>query len=236
VITHLLTKNQFQMETSEKKSRRKFIGTLALGAGAAGLAAFTAPSKAAVPHLGPDANDVEGWLKKIKGSHRAVFDAAEPNSAFSIIWTWGFYATNNQSGSPDSDLTAVCIFRHNAVPFALEDKIWSKYKLGEMFKINDNRTNAPAVRNPYYAATDGDFPINGVDGIKRMAERGALFGACNLALTVYSSFAAKSLGLDPEAVRQEWVSGVLPGVQIVPAGIWAIERAEQRDCAYIFAG
>jgi hypothetical protein len=224
------------METSKNKTRRKFIGSLAFGAGAAGLAAFATPMKAAVPHSTADANDVEGWLKKIKGSHRVVFDASEPNNAFSIIWTWAFYATNNQSGSSDNDLTAVCIFRHNALPFALDDKLWSKYKLGEMFNINDNRTNAPAVRNPYFAATDGDFPINGVDGIKRMAERGALFGACNLAISVYSSFAAKKMGLDAEAVRKEWVSGVLPGVQVVPAGLWAIERAEQRDCAYIFAG
>jgi hypothetical protein len=47
---------------------------------------------------------------------------------------------------------------------------------------------------------------------------------------------AKKMGLDPETVRKEWVSGVLPGIQIVPAGIWALERAERRDCAYIFAG
>jgi intracellular sulfur oxidation DsrE/DsrF family protein len=223
------------METRVENTRRKFIGTLALGA-ATGLTAMGATFKGTAMKLTSGADEAENWFKKIKGNHRVVFDAAEPNNAFGIIWTWGFYLTNNQTGAPDSDITAVCVFRHNAIPFALEDKLWSKYKLGEVFQINDNRTQAPATRNPYYNATDGDFPINGVDGIKKMQERGAMFCACNLALSVYSGIVAKKMGLDPETVRKDWVSGVLPGVQIVPAGIWALERAERHDCAYIFAG
>jgi hypothetical protein len=223
------------METSLKNSRRKFIGTLALGA-TAGLTAMGATlKKSTLPSL-HTSDEAENWFKKIKGSHRVVFDGAEPNNAFSIIWTWGFYATNNQTGSPDSDITAVCVFRHNAIPFALEDGLWSKYKLGEVFNVTDNRTQKPAIRNPYYNATDGDFPLNGVDGIKKLQERGAMFCACNLALLVYSGMVAKKMGLDPEAVTKEWVAGVLPGIQIVPAGIWALERAQAKDCAYVFAG
>ena len=223
------------METREKNSRRKFIGTLALGA-TAGITAMATPFKESAMKMSLSTDEAESWFKKIKGNHRVVFDAAEPNNAFGIIWTWGFYATNNQTGAADNDITAVCVFRHNAIPFALDDNLWSKYKLGEVFNISDNRTQKPAIRNPYYKATDGDFPINGVDGIKRMQERGAMFCACNLALSVYSGMVAKKMGLDPEAVRKEWVAGVLPGIQIVPAGIWALERAERHDCAYIFAG
>jgi len=223
------------METRSKNTRRKFIGTLALGT-AAGITAMATPLREATNYMTPGMNDAEAWFKNIKGSHRAVFDASEPNSAFPLIWTWGFYATNNGTGSADSDITAVCVLRHNAMAFALDDNLFKKYKLGEMFKIQDNRTNAPATRNPYYKATDGDFPLNGVDGIKKMQERGAMFCVCNLALTVYSGFAAKAMGLDPETVRKEWVSGVLPGIQVVPAGIWALERAQKQGCSYIFAG
>ena len=223
------------MKTLVDNTRRKFIGTLALGA-SAGLTAMAVPFKESATLLTSDVNDSEAWFKNIKGNHRVVFDASEPNDAFSIIWTWGFYATNNQTGSPDNDITAVCVFRHNAMPFALDDSMWSKYKLGETFKIKDNRTKAPALRNPYYKATDGDFPLNGIDGIKKMQDRGAMFCVCNLAITVYSGMVAKGLGLDAEVVRKEWVSGVLPGIQIVPAGIWALERSQKQGCSYIFAG
>lgn len=223
------------METLTKNSRRKFIGTLALGA-SAGITAMATPFTDGTNWLNAGGSDSEAWFKKIKGTRRVVFDAAEPNDAFGIIWTWGFYATNNQSGSADNDITAVCVFRHNAMPFALNDAMWSKYKLGETFNIKDLRTKAHSLRNSYYDAKDGDFPLNGVDGIKRMQERGAMFCVCNLAISVYSGMVAKKMGLDAEAVRKEWVEGVLPGVQIVPAGIWALDRAQKQGCSYIFAG
>ena len=42
--------------------------------------------------------------------------------------------------------------------------------------------------------------------------------------------------MKPEEVKEEWVSGVLPGIQIVPSGIWALSRAQKKDCGYIYAG
>ena len=224
------------MKTTINNSRRKFFGTMALSA-STGFAAFAKPFKAgleSIPLAGT--NGAEAWFSNIKGKHRVVFDGAEPNSAFSMIWTWAYYLTNNKSGTPDNDMTAVCVFRHNAAPFALSDSIWAKYKLGEMFSIEDNRTKKPATRNSYFDAKDGDFIINGVDGIQKMQLRGAMFCVCNLAISVYSGFAAAKLGLDPEAVRKEWVDGVLPGIQIVPAGIWALDRAQENGCSYVFAG
>ena len=108
------------METLKKNSRRKFIGTLALGA-SAGITAMATPFTDGANWLNTGVNESEAWFNKIKGTRRVVFDAAEPNDAFGIIWTWGFYATNNQTGSADNDITAVCVFRHNAMPFALND-------------------------------------------------------------------------------------------------------------------
>jgi len=29
---------------------------------------------------------------------------------------------------------------------------------------------------------------------------------------------------------------VLPDIQIVPSGVWALGRAQQKGCGYIFAG
>ena len=76
----------------------------------------------------------------------------------------------------------------------------------------------------------------GIDGVKRLQERGALFCVCNLALSVYSGLIAKKFGLDPEETRKEWLDGVLPDIQIVPSGVWALGRAQENGCQYIFAG
>jgi len=42
--------------------------------------------------------------------------------------------------------------------------------------------------------------------------------------------------LDAEEVKKDWLSGMLPGIQVMPAGIWAINRAQERGCSYCFAG
>ena len=216
-------------------SRRKFVGTLA--AGASGLLVSMPGSVSAETSVTTHSPaDAEAWFKKIKGSHRILYDAPEPHNGFPIIWTWVYYKTNNQTGSPDNDLTAVVVLRHNAIPFAMEDRLWEKYKLGEFFKINDNTTKAPALSNPYWIPKEGAFPLPGIDGIQTLQTRGAMFCVCDMALTVMSSFAAKGMNLNAEEVRKDWLSGILPGIQVVPSGVWAISRAQEKDCAYCYAG
>ena len=63
-----------------------------------------------------------------------------------------------------------------------------------------------------------------------------MFCACDLALKVYSGFIAKGMSLDATEVYNDFLSGVLPGVQIVPSGVWALGRAQEHGCGYIFAG
>lgn len=224
------------MRNVEKEnSRRKFIGKVVAGT-AVGLTGFSLPfaSGGAVPAVAN--GDADAWFKNAKGRHRIVYDAPEPNGGWAIIWSWIFYLTNNSTQTPDSDMTGMVVLRHNAIPFAMEDRLWKKYKLGEMFKITDNTTKAPAVRNPYYIPGEGDFPLPGIDGIKRLQERGAMFCVCDMALTVYSQFAAQASGLNPAEVKKDWVSGIHKDIQIVPSGVWAIGRAQEHKFAYCFAG
>src|SRR6187549_2631815 len=110
-------------------SRRKFMETMA--AGAAGLSFLSSPVLANNAVDTALVEDADAWFKKVKGKHKIVYDAPEPHEGFPIIWSWAFYQTNNQTGSPDSDLTAVVVLRHNGIPIAMEDRLWEKYKFGE---------------------------------------------------------------------------------------------------------
>lgn len=218
-------------------SRRGFLGALASGAAVTSLGTLPSILQAATPINSALVGASEEWLEEnLKGKHRIAYDGPEPHDAFPIIWTWAFYLTNNQTGVKDEEMTALCVLRHNAIPFALEDSVWAKYKMGEMFNIKDNTTQEMALRNPYYEPKEGDFPMPVIQGIKDMQERGALFCVCDLALNVYSGFAAQAMGMDAEAVYAEWKAAVLPGIQIVPSGVWALGRAQELDCGYIYAG
>ncbi|TRZ46483.1 Tat (twin-arginine translocation) pathway signal sequence containing protein [Robertkochia solimangrovi] len=227
------------MNSDQNNSRRNFMSALVMGAAAGSLSMLSNPVYASnFAKLDSDVSmsDVDEWFKQVKGTHRAVFDGSMPHKGFPVLWTFAFYATNNANGTPDEDMTAVCVLRHNAIPFAMDDGLWSQYKLGEAFEINDMSTGKPAMRNVVYEPTDSDFPVPGVDGIKKLQERGAMFCVCDLALKVYSGFTAAKLGMDAAKVYDEWKSGILPGIQIVPSGVLALGRAQEHNCGYIFAG
>lgn len=212
------------------------MGTLAATAGIAGIGTPLFARSIKENKTVYDASDPNDWFKKIKGSHRIVYDASEPHMGFPFIWAWAYYLTNNQTGTEDDDMTAMVVLRHNAIPFAMNNKLWEKYQFGKRFEVNDNNTSKPSLRNTYYEPMDGDFPLPGIDGIKAMQDRGALFCVCDLALSVYSSFAAQEMNLDPKEVKQEWVEGVFPGIEIVPSGVWALGKAQENGCGYIYAG
>lgn len=224
------------MKTKTENTRRQFIGAMALGATASTLSVLTNPIYAKTEAFERKLmSDADEWFKKIKGSHRIVYDGSTPHGGFPIIWNWAFYLTNNETGSSDDDITAMTVLRHSALGLAMKDSAWEKYPLGEVFGVKD-ASGQPYKRNPYYEPQDGDFPLPGIDGIKRLQERGALFCACDLATKVYSNAVATKMGLDPTEVYNDWVASVLPGIQLVPSGVWALGRAQEHGCGYIFAG
>jgi hypothetical protein len=225
------------METKKTNSRRNFLNALALGTAASGLSLVNNNLNAAIPSIKDlDQGDAVKWINSIKGSHRIAYDGSMPHDGFPIIWTWAFYESNNETGSPDSDITAVCVLRHKAIPFAFNDSIWEKYPIGEVFEIKDNKTGVASKRNLYYEPTLGDFPLPQVQGIKQMQERGAMFCVCDLATKVYSGAIASAMNLEAEKVYKDMVDNILPGIQLVPSGVWALGRAQANKCGYIYAG
>ena len=65
---------------------------------------------------------------------------------------------------------------------------------------------------------------------------GVLFCVCQAAISVYSALTAQAMNLKHEDVKNDFISGLLPGIQPVPSGVWALGRAQEKGCGYIFAG
>jgi intracellular sulfur oxidation DsrE/DsrF family protein len=216
--------------------RRGFIGSLATGAATLGMAAFTNPLQLnAQPNFG-DTSEADEWFKKVKGKHRIVFDVTEPHEIYPFAWPKVFLVTNTATGTPETDASVVVILRHNSIPYATKNDLWVKYKFGEMFKIEDAATNAPSEKNPFLERPADNIPGFGPVpiGITDLQSSGVMFCVCNAAITVFSAVAAQKMNMDAAAVKQEWTAGVLPGIQIVPSGVWAVGRAQEHQCAYCF--
>lgn len=219
--------------------RRDFLRQVATGAAAMSLTMLTPaiPASAGSLLTSSDA-DPEAWLNKIKGKHRIVFDVTEPRSILPFAWSRVFLITNEKTGTPEKESSVVVVLRHGAIPFAMESKLWEKYKFGEMFKVNDEATKASSTRNMFWQPKEGDFKIPGLGnvaiGINELQDSGVIFCVCDMALTVYSAAAALQMNKEAAEVKKEWVAGVLPGIEIVPSGVWAVGRAQEHQCSYCF--
>ena len=207
------------------------------------MATFAAPlsagAKVVSDHLSAN-DDPEEIFKKLKGKQRMVFDVTQPHDILPFAWPRVFLITNAATGVPEKESSVMVILRHDGIPYAMEDRLWEKYKFGEIFKINDPATKAAAVRNPFWKPKPGDFQVPGIGnvaiGINELQESGVIFCVCNMALTVFSAATAQQMNKDAAEVKKEWVSGLLPGINIVPSGVWALARAQKQGCAYCFAG
>jgi hypothetical protein len=234
----------------QNTTRREFFGKLAGTAALAGVGAVALPlaataetadhARLAGAGLTDAYADPDAWFSKLKGKHRMVFDCPAPRELFTFAWPKVFLLTNSGTGTPETDCNVVVVLRHEAIPYAMGDDLWAKYKFGEMFKINDVRTKAPATRNPFWKCKPDDYKIPGIGavdiGIDNLQSSGVMFCVCDMAMTVYSAVAGMNSNQDPQAVKKEWLAGVLPGVQPMPSGVWAVGRAQEHGCTYCFAG
>lgn len=236
--------------------RRGFLGILGTAVGALGLSALASPLNAIAQQKvgGPKPtavlpkSEADLWFDKIKGKHRVVFDAVRPNEAMPFAWPRVFLITNGMTGSPESDCGVVVVLRHEAIPYAFQDKLWEKYKFAEVFKAGEvgmafqaaDAATAAKTRNPFWNPKTGDFKIPGFGvvaiGINELQSSGVMFCVCNAAMTVYSAALAEKMNMKAEDIMKEWNAGLLPGIQVVPSGVWALGRAKEHNCAYVYAG
>jgi intracellular sulfur oxidation DsrE/DsrF family protein len=224
-----------------KTPRREFLSSVAVSAAALGLGSLaTLNAQAGGQSDNRLYADADEWFNQIKGKHKLVFDVTEPNGLFPFAWPKIFLLTNEKTGTPAKECNAVVVLRHGGIPYAFEHRLWEKYKFGENFKVKDPKTNAASVRNIHWQSKPDDFKVPGIGpvplGISDLQASGVMFCVCDVAITVYSAAIAGGMGLDPATVRQDWVSGLLPGVQVVPSGVWAVGRAQEKGCGYCFAG
>ena len=225
-------------DAHSKTPRREFLGSLAAGAATLGISTLAPLGLGATPESSAMAGEADAWFDKVKGKHRVVFDVPAPHEVFQFAWPRVFLMTNANTGTPENECGVVIVLRHNSIPFAMNDSLWAKYKFGEMFKIDDAVTKAPSVRNAFWKPKAGDFSAPGLGpltiGINELQDSGVMICVCDMAMTVYSAVAAG--GGDAAAVKKEFVANVLPGIQVVPSGVWALGRAQEKKCAYIFVG
>ena len=212
--------------------RRSFVGALI---GASVAPSLVGQPKAATQESSPKParSSAEEWdlsfLDRLTGKHKQVFDFSNLEVGLLVVKNW-FDAHQNVFGLTHPDVNAVVGIGGHAFPVNARDELYRKYPIGELWKVNDPETGAPAQRNIFLdGAKTGSFVGAGV---RPLQARGAVFWMCNNALHgVAQRIAAAVHGSEAE-LYPELRAGLNPGVIVVPAHTMLIGLCQERGCAY----
>ncbi|MGE0034358.1 MAG: hypothetical protein AB7S93_01865 [Xanthobacteraceae bacterium] len=211
--------------------RRAFIRRMA-GVMSAALAALVARPSQAQPATQSSQPD---WPGALKGRRRQLVDAYTINDGAPLEFAYTFLATNGALGPDSAAATAVIVLRHAAFPIAVGDDIWRRYKIGEAFKLIDPETKAPALKNPFLHPRAGILPLDDM-AVDRQLAKGVVFGCCDVALKFQSRMLAGNAGVSAAEAAKEWAANVVPGIAILPSGVWGVNRAQEAGCTYCSGG
>lgn len=244
---------------SEDSNRRQFLGQLVVGAAAlAGASTASALAETPVPAPPQQSDGIRAvsataapgvqppdspwdlsWTEKLTGAHRQVFDAPQIADGAVLHHARMFYVNYQEVyGLKDSDLRAVLVIRHQAIPMALGDAVWDRYDfIGKEAKLKDPTTGKWARRNPFLnAKADDKFSVVWADGsLDALIKRGAIVLACNMALMHFAQKIATRTKQQDDAVQAECKAALVPGATLVPSGIFGVIRAEEGGCNYLRA-
>jgi hypothetical protein len=173
------------------------------------------------------------WLDGLKAKQRQFFDAPTPNGGIALVHVMNYYDTYNKAfGVKDNDIDAVLTFYGATTFYGVNDAMWAKYALGEFTDAIDPVTGKPARKNPWRAAPVVLGLTLPQASIEALHARGATLILCNNALTIFSSLLAAKRGLDPKAVYDDLNANILPGVDLVPGMVVAVEQAARAGLSY----
>jgi hypothetical protein len=220
----------FLMRSAHPLSRLGGILVIALGA-ATVVAAAVSTRPVHANESPASANDV--WLDNLKGNHRQLFDAPNPNGGLPLAHVMNYYDTYNKAyGVKDREINGILTFYGATTFYAVNDAMWAKYRIGEFLQTNDVATGQPATANPWRTA-----PVIAGNTVPRaslesLAKRGATLILCNNAIAYFAGEIARARGLAADTVLTDLKANLLPGVNVVPGLVIAIEKAQGRGISY----
>ena len=172
------------------------------------------------------------WLKGLTAKHKQFFDTPAPAGGIPLVHVMNYYDTYNKAYNvKDADIDAVLTFYGSTTFHGLTDAAWSKYGLGEFLDIKD-ASGKPATANPWRAAPVILGMTLAPASIEALQKRGTTFIVCNNALQIFSGLLAQKRGLDAKVVYEDLKGSILPGVELVPGMVVAVEQATRAGPSY----
>lgn len=217
--------------------RRTMIGAGALLAGAGAIGAPAAAQPGATGWR-PAADKIDDWYEAQPGHrHRSVYDTATAAQGVAAMGyaNNAYFANSTGYGLKPQEMGTIIVLRHLSTPYAYSDATWAKY--GKLFaavmELKDKEAERAATVNPMLVAAPGGealppgFEFMAEANLSALAAKGCRYAVCELATKFIALKVAGATQGDAAAIEKELSAGLIPGAHMVPAGIVAVNRAQE---------
>lgn len=223
-------------DTPQPVRRRGFLAALAAGGSA--FAATLGFPRAADAQVQSQSHELDRWMDEMRGRHKQIFDIVTAAHIAEMAYARNFLVASGDYGLKDDDMSVIVSMRHEATPYAYNDAMWEKYRIGEALNVPQPRQGGrgvpPDTTPPAQLPRATRNPQTGM--ITDLANRGVRFTACSLSTGRYASQFARATNQQAADVRAELTANLVPNARIVPAGVVVLNRAQERGFSYIHVG
>jgi intracellular sulfur oxidation DsrE/DsrF family protein len=128
--------------------------------------------------------------------------------------------------------------RHRSTPFAYADAMWAKYgaPLAERAGFTDPRSSQAPTSNPFDWSDYGSSLSNNGLRVSTAIGLGVHFAVCGMSTRAYAGTVARAMGGEAAAIYDDLASHLVPNAHLVPAGIVAVNRAQERGYSFAYTG
>jgi intracellular sulfur oxidation DsrE/DsrF family protein len=218
-------------QTPSSSERRSFLTRLNTGAAsiaalALGGVALAQTKSAPTPRFEPTRHDKDDWMDALPGKHRMVIDttsAAGLRDGLQFASNF-MLANRNDYGLQNQDLAVIVVVRHISTGYGFNNDMWAKYgtSLAEA-PAPGAQAKEPPKTNPS-AAT-----------FASLATQGVQFAVCSMATNRLAGVIARAAGGDANTIFSELTANLVSNARMVPAGIVAVSRAQERGYSFVSA-
>jgi intracellular sulfur oxidation DsrE/DsrF family protein len=203
--------------------RRSFFSRF--NAGAASLAALAvggiAMAKPKSPaRWEPARHDKDDWMDSLPGKHRMVIDTTSVDGFRNgLLFAGNFILANHDDyGLQNQDQAIIVVARHLSTGYAYNNDMWAKYgtSLADPPASADAPAKEPPKANPSAAS------------LAALSKQGVQFAVCSMATRRRAGMIARAAGGNADTVNSELIANLVTNGRMVPAGIVAVNRAQER--------
>jgi intracellular sulfur oxidation DsrE/DsrF family protein len=231
-------------QSPSSSERRSFLtrvnrGVISFAAMAIGGVAMAQQKSPAAARWEPARHEKDDWFDQLPGKHRLVFDTtAHDRLGDAILFANNFIRVNRADyGLQNNDLAVVIVVRHRSTPFGYNDAMWAKYgtAIAARARVEDPKTKLAPKINIFNSGDFGELLSNRGITLDSLFKQGLQLAVCATSTRGYATSIAQSVGGNADTIFNELIANLVSNSRMVPAGIVAVNRAQERGYSLVSA-